>query len=115
MADVSSDSDVSDQEYESWVEVDNGLDMPATCLFCPHKSPSVEGLWAHATDSHNFSVGDLIRRHSLDNFGYIKMVNFVRKNGTGVAELMGMDSVLWGDDEYLKPILEDDALLTFGE
>jgi protein arginine N-methyltransferase 3 len=116
MGDASSDSDVSDREYEeSWVEVESGLDMPATCLFCGHTSQSVDATWKHCAEAHSFSVADFVRKHSLDNFGYIKMVNFVRRNKTEARDLAGMDSAAWSGDEYLKPVLEDDALLTFGE
>ncbi|NWZ52602.1 ANM3 methyltransferase, partial [Haliaeetus albicilla] len=75
---------------------------------------SAEGVFSHCKAEHQFNVCDVIKKHGLDFYGYIKLINFVRlKKPTG-AYLSCLNSPLpWEGEEYLKPELEDDLLLQF--
>ncbi|NWZ14538.1 ANM3 methyltransferase, partial [Agelaius phoeniceus] len=75
---------------------------------------SAEAVFSHCKTEHQFDVSDVIQKHGLDFYGYIKLINFVRlKKPTG-AYLSSLSSPLpWEGEEYLKPELEDDLLLQF--
>ncbi|KAM9605745.1 protein arginine N-methyltransferase 3 isoform 4-T4 [Morphnus guianensis] len=84
------------------------------CLFCDRLFSSAEGVFSHCKTEHQFNVCDVIKKHGLDFYGYIKLINFVRlKKPTG-AYLSSLSGPLpWEGEEYLKPELEDDLLLQF--
>ncbi|NXG25585.1 ANM3 methyltransferase, partial [Grallaria varia] len=84
------------------------------CLFCDEWFSSAEVVFSHCKAEHQFNISDLIQKHGLDFYGYIKLINFVRlKKPTG-AYLSSLSSPLpWEGEEYLKPELEDDLLLQF--
>ncbi|NXP40162.1 ANM3 methyltransferase, partial [Leiothrix lutea] len=84
------------------------------CLFCDGLFSSAEAVFSHCKAEHQFDVSDVIQKHGLDFYGYIKLINFVRlKKPTG-AYLSSLSSPLpWEGEEYLKPELEDDPLLQF--
>uniref|UniRef100_A0A674GQK0 type I protein arginine methyltransferase n=1 Tax=Taeniopygia guttata TaxID=59729 RepID=A0A674GQK0_TAEGU len=84
------------------------------CLFCDRLFSSAEAVFSHCKTEHQFDVRDVIQKHGLDFYGYIKLINFVRlKKPTG-AYLSSLSSPLpWEEEEYLKPELEDDLLLQF--
>ncbi|NXF08724.1 ANM3 methyltransferase, partial [Smithornis capensis] len=75
---------------------------------------SAEDVFSHCRTEHQFNISDVIQKHGLDFYGYIKLINFVRlKKPTG-AYLSSLSSpVPWEGEEYLKPELEDDLLLQF--
>ncbi|NXC06098.1 ANM3 methyltransferase, partial [Orthonyx spaldingii] len=84
------------------------------CLFCDRLFSSAEAVFSHCKTEHQFDVSDMIQKHGLDFYGYIKLINFVRlKKPTG-AYLNSLSRPLpWEGEEYLKPELEDDLLLQF--
>ncbi|NWU94075.1 ANM3 methyltransferase, partial [Upupa epops] len=84
------------------------------CLFCDRWFTSAEEVFSHCKTEHQFNVCDVIKKHGLDFYGYIKLINFIRlKKPTG-ASLRSLSSpVPWEGEEYLKPELEDDLLLQF--
>ncbi|NWT04053.1 ANM3 methyltransferase, partial [Mionectes macconnelli] len=75
---------------------------------------SAEVVFSHCKTEHEFNVSDVIQKHGLDFYGYIKLINFIRlKKPTG-AYLSSLSNPLpWEGEEYLKPELEDDLLLQF--
>ncbi|XP_063253622.1 protein arginine N-methyltransferase 3 isoform X2 [Prinia subflava] len=84
------------------------------CLFCERLFSSAEAVFSHCKTEHQFDVSDVIQKHGLDFYGYIKLINFVRlKKPTG-AYLSSLSSPLpWEGEEYLKPEVDDDLLLQF--
>uniref|UniRef100_A0A8D3A6X3 Protein arginine N-methyltransferase 3 n=1 Tax=Scophthalmus maximus TaxID=52904 RepID=A0A8D3A6X3_SCOMX len=52
--------------------------QPVSCLFCERLLSSVAATLQHCTAEHQVNLVDVIRKHSLDDYGYIKMINFVR-------------------------------------
>ncbi|NXP50412.1 ANM3 methyltransferase, partial [Heliornis fulica] len=84
------------------------------CLFCDRLFGSAEDVFSHCKTEHQFNVGDEIKRHGLDFYGYVKLINFVRLKKPTAAYLTSLTSPLpWEGEEYLKPELEDDLLLQF--
>ncbi|KAE9380501.1 putative ribosomal protein arginine N-methytransferase rmt3 [Stipitochalara longipes BDJ] len=66
----------------------------------------------HCKQKYNFDFLEIRQRLALDFYGSIKLVNFIRSqvhNGNKVSPEISQQDL--DDEKYLKPILEDDALL----
>uniref|UniRef100_A0A8C5EMT2 type I protein arginine methyltransferase n=1 Tax=Gouania willdenowi TaxID=441366 RepID=A0A8C5EMT2_GOUWI len=59
---------------------------------------------------------NVIRKHSLDDYGYIKMINFIRATKCSASRLMGLSGapLPWESEDFLRPVLQDDPLLQTG-
>jgi hypothetical protein len=74
--------------------------------------PDVASMLAHCKSKYNFDLIHIKNKFALDFYGCIKLVNFIRsqvKNGQTVSS--DMSQADFEADIYLKPVLEDDALL----
>uniref|UniRef100_A0A7N6BXS2 Protein arginine N-methyltransferase 3 n=1 Tax=Anabas testudineus TaxID=64144 RepID=A0A7N6BXS2_ANATE len=95
------DDDLDDDEEQwQWMEEDS---QPVTCLFCDRVMSSVPAVLQHCTADHQVNLVDLIRKHNLDDYGYIKMINFIRSSVTAPLP--------WESEHFLQPVLQDDPLL----
>ncbi|KAF4802053.1 Protein arginine N-methyltransferase 3 [Turdus rufiventris] len=84
------------------------------CLFCNRLFSSAEAVFSHCKTEHQFDVADVVQKHGLDFYGYIKLINFVRLKKPSGAYLSSLSNPLpWEGEEYLKPEREDDLLLQF--
>uniref|UniRef100_A0A671VN10 type I protein arginine methyltransferase n=1 Tax=Sparus aurata TaxID=8175 RepID=A0A671VN10_SPAAU len=74
---------------------------------------SVPSTLQHCTAEHQVNLVDLIRKHKLDDYGYIKMINFIRSKKCDASSLTGLpDAPLpWESEDFLRPVLQDDPLL----
>ncbi|XP_064019125.1 protein arginine N-methyltransferase 3 isoform X2 [Pogoniulus pusillus] len=107
--------ELSDEEG-AWEEEEEGAaeEPRASCLFCDRFFSSAEDVFSHCKAEHRFNVCEVVKKHGLDFYGYVKLINFARlKKPTG-EYLSSLSSPLpWEGEEYLKPELEDDLLLQF--
>uniref|UniRef100_A0A672H184 type I protein arginine methyltransferase n=1 Tax=Salarias fasciatus TaxID=181472 RepID=A0A672H184_SALFA len=87
-----------------------------TCLFCDRLLSSVAATLQHCTAEHHVNLVDVVRKHSLDDYGYIKMINFIRSTNCSASSLTGLpDAPLpWESEVFLRPVLQDDPLLQTG-
>ena len=71
---VEEDSDGSewDEEEES--------DPSILCLFCEKCLLGDKATFKHCKEEHDFDVEYLQKLHNLDCFGYIKMINYIRRH-----------------------------------
>ncbi|KAK3707140.1 hypothetical protein LTR37_012309 [Vermiconidia calcicola] len=86
------------------------------CLLCPDLFPSATLMLVHCNEAHNFNFVAKVKEQTLDFYSTIKYVNFIRQNvlnkgmttedATRVPAEGGFDG-----DEWMKPVLEGDALL----
>jgi len=60
---------------------------------------------------HKFSIKALKKRHSMDCFSYIRLINYVRRHQPDPSTVMAMTGSEWSDDCYMKPALPDDPML----
>ncbi|OLL23621.1 Ribosomal protein arginine N-methyltransferase rmt3 [Neolecta irregularis DAH-3] len=108
---VSSVSSDNDHE-EDWNE---DLDDPieVKCLFCKDKFPSASVVFIHCAESHAFKFDEVKRNLKLHNFyDKVKLINYLRSEvKEGNVPLNIHREAFVNDDKYLKPVLEDDALL----
>ncbi|OAY77460.1 putative protein arginine N-methyltransferase 3 [Ananas comosus] len=121
-------------DWESGAEEDGGDSSPNfLCLFCGSRFDSTASLFKHCSVDHAFDFYGVVRDMGLDFYGSIKLINYVRsqvaenkcwscgetfqcredvQNHLHVANSYNKGGkVLWADDSYLKPFMEDDSLL----
>ncbi|KAM9766083.1 protein arginine N-methyltransferase 3 [Menidia menidia] len=107
------DDDVDDgDDDEQWQWMEDGS-QEVTCLFCDRLLSSVPATLQHCTAEHQVNLVDVIRKHGLDDYSFIKMINFIRSTKCGPSCLLGLpDGPLpWESEDYLRPVLQDDPLL----
>ncbi|XP_075783851.1 protein arginine N-methyltransferase 3 [Pelodiscus sinensis] len=99
---------------EAWEDEEDLAEPRVPCLFCDRLYISAEDTFSHCKFMHQFNITDMIRKHALEFYGYIKLINFVRRKKPSAEYLNSLSSPLpWEEDEYLKPELEDDLLLQY--
>ncbi|KKK18372.1 S-adenosylmethionine-dependent methyltransferase superfamily domain-containing protein [Aspergillus rambellii] len=107
----SGDSDVSDEEGWEDVEPDDET-QPVVGLFSDKIYPDARSMLKESKDKHNFDIRRIQKEFDLDFLETIKLVNYVRsqvKSGNMTPDFSSKDK--FEDEIYLKPVLEDDALL----
>ncbi|KAK3562239.1 hypothetical protein QTP86_032101 [Hemibagrus guttatus] len=108
--------ELSDSEDEDqWMEEDDDHEAEerVSCLFCDRFLGSVSETLGHCLADHGVSLADLVKKHRLDDYGYIKMINYIRTAKCSVESLTSCsgDVLPWSGDEFMKPALPDDPLL----
>ncbi|XP_051235451.1 protein arginine N-methyltransferase 3 isoform X2 [Dicentrarchus labrax] len=114
--DEDEDDDGDDEEQWRWMEEEeeeDGQQVTVTCLFCDRLLSSVPATLQHCTAEHQVNLVDVIRKHNLDDYGYIKMINFIRSTKCDASCLTGLpDAPLpWESEDFLRPVQQDDPLL----
>ena len=121
---VPSPSESGDEEeegdWEEW-ESDGGDEgEPAMSLFCGTKCASPEAAMDYDAQHHNFDIRQFAIKHRLDEYDIFRCINWIRsevKAGrppTHDALLEpGALSAWRGNDDFLRPVLEDDAMLFY--
>ncbi|KAI9313043.1 S-adenosyl-L-methionine-dependent methyltransferase [Dichotomocladium elegans] len=113
-------SDVEPNEEENWDdwEREDQYDSAPKCLFCAETFEMPEEAFQHCQQMHGFDFLAVKRSLNLDFYKCIRMINYIRKQVLLRPELAGTkDFVLtgnedfWENDEFLQPVMEDDALL----
>nr|XP_046251007.1 protein arginine N-methyltransferase 3 [Scatophagus argus]XP_046251017.1 protein arginine N-methyltransferase 3 [Scatophagus argus]XP_046251024.1 protein arginine N-methyltransferase 3 [Scatophagus argus] len=109
-----SDGDDDDDDEEQWQWMEEEQDsQQVTCLFCDRLLSSVAATLQHCTVDHQVNLVDVIRKHNLDDYGYIKMINFIRSTKCDAAHLTVLPGapLPWENEDFLRPVLQDDPLL----
>ncbi|KAJ5601681.1 hypothetical protein N7510_011215 [Penicillium lagena] len=114
MADSLSVSDSSDSSNEEgWEDLEpEDESQPVVGLFTHDVFPDVRAMLKECKDKHNFDLVKIQKDLGLDFLDMIKLVNYVRtqvKSGNMTPDVS--TKAQFADDAYLKPVLEDDALL----
>ncbi|KAL5365424.1 S-adenosyl-L-methionine-dependent methyltransferase [Aspergillus floccosus] len=108
---ASEDSDVSNEEGWEDVEPDDDT-QPVVGLFSDKIYPDVNSMLQESKDKYDFDLRKIKKELDLDFLDTIKLVNYVRsqvKQGNKNPDVSSKDK--FADELYLKPVLEDDALL----
>ncbi|XP_072528261.1 protein arginine N-methyltransferase 3 [Salminus brasiliensis] len=111
--DLSHSEDEGEEDDEEWECMEQDADgVAVTCLFCQRSFSSVPETFQHCQSEHGVDLLQLVKTHRLDDYGYIKMINYVRTEKCSGESLAVLDGALpWDSDEYMKPALPDDPLL----
>ncbi|KAK7925349.1 hypothetical protein WMY93_007659 [Mugilogobius chulae] len=110
--DLSDEDDDADEDQ--WMEDDESEAEKVLCLFCDRCFVSVEEFLLHCSSEHQLSLTRLIHKHHLDDYGFIKMINYIRSKkvtSSFVSSLSEDPDVPWSSEEFLRPVLQDDLLL----
>ncbi|ERM98123.1 probable protein arginine N-methyltransferase 3 [Amborella trichopoda] len=137
----SEDEEIEEEEqadgWNDWEAGDEDSEAEFLCLFCDTKWNSREELFNHCVSDHAFDFEGIRKSMGLGFYGSFKLINYIRfkvasnkcwRCGLGLqskesllnhlheVESFNYDcSAPWGDDKYLQPFLQDDALLhSFG-
>ena len=107
-----------EEESDGWSDLADSMDEITQCLFCSETQPDPDSTFAHMRSAHGFDFHALQRKHALDFYSSIKLINYFRfcqRNGTPhdvEAGSMLPESGLWNRPEYYFPLYEEDPLLT---
>ncbi|KAK8086845.1 hypothetical protein PG994_001819 [Apiospora phragmitis] len=111
-----SDSESSDsrEDEEGWNDVEEDEEtQEVISLLDDRVFPDVVTMLAHCKEAHKFDFLALRQKLRLDFHGCVKLVNYIRQRvheGLPVSE-QDITKALIEDDQYLKPVLEDDAVI----
>ncbi|KAJ5155730.1 protein arginine methyltransferase RmtB [Penicillium capsulatum] len=108
---VSDESDSSTEEGWEDVEPDDET-QPVVGLFSEEIFPDVRSMLQASKEKHGFDLLAIQKQLGLDFLDTIKLVNYVRtevKAGNMSPDVSSKSR--FSDDTFLKPALEDDALL----
>ncbi|KAK2465278.1 hypothetical protein APHAL10511_002632 [Amanita phalloides] len=105
------DDDV-DEDWDDWVS-DSIVQPSCASLFDDNTFPTVEDALLHDQSKHGFNLDQISKRLSLDIHGRIRLINYIRKNKITSADAQKLTGTepLFSSDEYLIPVVENDALL----
>lgn len=115
---MSSGEEDNDDMWEE-VEEEGGIEdesSPAMCLFCNEVKEDAEEVLTHCRKEHGFDIGQMQRKHDLDCISFIKMINYIRSQNPSSVSMLNVptgSSAPWDSDEFMKPVIPDDALLLF--
>ncbi|KAG0217709.1 hypothetical protein BGX33_009850 [Mortierella sp. NVP41] len=115
-----SESEFGEQDngWDDW-EDEDGMAADPKCLFCPEIFPSAREVFDHCTKTHGFDFLRARQQLNLDFYQSIRLINYLRKQAQENVEasekttsfvLEGKEPFL-ADDQYLRPVIEDDSLL----
>ncbi|KAM4720800.1 protein arginine N-methyltransferase 3 [Rhinophrynus dorsalis] len=109
MPDLSDDGDDA-----AWEDEEGDTKAEVRCLFCERLFISAEEAFSHCKSQHQFNIHSVVRKYSLDFYGYIKLINFVRATGCTAESLDKVSGPQpWDKEEFLMPVIKDDPLLQF--
>ena len=109
----SDDDDIGIDDGEDDAEV---VEKPVVkCLFCDDISDSGSNLFTHMELTHQFSMKSMACHWSFDQLSFIKYVNYIRKEAPKPILAQGLKPAAYSDIKYMKPVIQDDNLLTFGK
>lgn len=110
----SENSDILDlEDDEGWEDAEPDVEETRfVSLLDREIFTDINSMLKHCKDKHNFDFLQIRDKLGLDFYGNIRLVNFIRSEFQNGKELRSdITRELFEDDKYLKPILEDDAVL----
>lgn len=114
---ASSGSETSDvlnlKDDEDWEDVEPEEEREKIISLLDNEVfPDVASMLAHCKEKYNFDFLKIRDNFTLDFYGCIRLVNYIRseiKSGRLVSSNISLTD--FEAEEFLKPVLEDDALL----
>lgn len=75
-----------------------------TCLFCSSVFASLELAIEHLNKEHKVNLPQLKQKFQMDQYGFIKLINYIRMSKINPEQLLLTEKPLWNDEKYLKPL-----------
>eukprot|EP00088_Acartia_fossae_P030332 TRINITY_DN3130_c0_g1_i1.p1 TRINITY_DN3130_c0_g1~~TRINITY_DN3130_c0_g1_i1.p1 ORF type:complete len:566 (+),score=127.74 TRINITY_DN3130_c0_g1_i1:27-1724(+) len=102
-----------DREFEDEDKLIDSL-KPALDLFSKKTFRTAEECIEHCRDVHGMDLNVLKKRHNMDTFSYIRLINYIRTELPSPGFVMALSSdSKWEDDKFMRPVIEDDPLLMY--
>lgn len=102
----------NEESGDDWDEVNEEY-FRTICLFCQDEFGGYVEATKHLKSTHFFDLSRVIRDYRLDDYSFRKFINFVRKNKLSPDEVSSRQRD-WDSNDYLTPVIQDDAWLMFG-
>ncbi|KAK4943926.1 Ribosomal protein arginine N-methyltransferase rmt3 [Elasticomyces elasticus] len=114
LSDSSSASDPLDtRNDEGWEDVEPDEEsITVVSLFDERTFSDAKSMLAYCRDNHSFDIWRLRKEFDFDFLGLVKLVNYIRSEvqaGNTRPDISSKSA--FEDDKYLKPVLQEDALL----
>ncbi|XP_064545390.1 protein arginine N-methyltransferase 1 [Drosophila montana] len=97
----------SDEEAYDDIEDDEEMGEdegePTTCLFCTQVFPSIDLAIEHLNSQHKVNLSQLKQKFQMDQYGFIKLINYIRGGQISPELLLLTEQPQWNDEKYLKP------------
>ncbi|CAB4067400.1 PRMT3 [Lepeophtheirus salmonis] len=107
MSDCSSGGEYEENETEYF-------SPPCRDLYSDQMLDSATQCWTFIKEKYGLDLQVLKKRHNLDMFSYIRMVNYIRLEMPKPEDLMSLKTdEKWGDMKWMTPTVENDALLMY--
>ena len=108
-----SEDDSIGENEEGWEDVEPDNEAVAIqSLFDERKFDNVKAVMEYCKENYDFDLLAVRRRLQLDFLGTIKLINYIRSEAArGNSKPDISSSGGFSDEKYLKPVIEDDALL----
>ncbi|KAM8705796.1 hypothetical protein ACLKA7_010142 [Drosophila subpalustris] len=106
---VEESTEISSDE-EAYDDIDDDEEMgedegePTTCLFCTKAFPGINQAIEHLNKDHNVDLLQLKKKFQMDQYGFIKLINYIRASKISAEQLLLTELPLWNDEKYLKPL-----------
>ncbi|EXJ86827.1 protein arginine N-methyltransferase 3 [Capronia epimyces CBS 606.96] len=117
VSDSSSSSSISDpldtRDDDGWEDLEPDEEsISVLSLFDKQIFPDAKSMLSYCREHHGFDIWKLRQDFDLDFLGLIKLVNYIRSEvQAGNPQPDVSSSSKFDDDKYLKPALDNDALL----
>lgn len=114
-----------EDDWNEWVEEDGSID--SSDVPCPLCGSAVTGgnsekIFEHCKEAHKFDLSAIRSTWKLDDYGWIRLVNWLRKNAKATSDqciasleeafgITGPEHPLFSDDSNLMPVIPSDPLL----
>ena len=113
------------EDWNDWVEEDGNTDssdVPCPLCGAAVASGSAEKIFEHCKEAHKIDLSAVRTAWKLDDYGWIRLVNWLRKNAKASADqcitslseafgITGPEHPLFSDDSNLMPVIPSDPLL----
>lgn len=107
-------SDILDlKDDEGWEDAEPDVEQEQfISLLDDEVFSDINSMLEHCKVKHNFDFLAIRQKFALDFYGNIKLVNYIRaQTHSGKLVSSEISKADFDDEKYLKPVLEDDALL----
>ena len=114
------------EDWNEWVDDEGSTDVSdVPCPICgtPVKSGNADKIFSHCKEAHKFDLSGVRAAWKLDDYGWIRLVNWLRKSAKEIAAdqtissleetfgITGPADPLFSDDANLMPVIPSDPLL----
>lgn len=132
--------EIGDDEDGSWEDWEGGSEEPCLCPVCPCTDATPARIFRHCVETHSLDLHEIVSEIASNKqivargleeeemariYTGMKLVNYLRRIGGGgggtstttsitQAGIIAAASIWAHSEEFLKPVLESDAML-YGE